>query len=112
MSRRVQTLFFAVLLVVVILAEVLFLPPLTPDLPYSQFKVLVRVGQVADLKISTTTITGTLLTVVVMPETGPPAPAPPPHRFTTTRVEDPGLVQELEAHHIAFSGQEDRTGWC
>jgi cell division protease FtsH len=110
-SWRIQTLVFTVFLVVVILAEVLFLPPLTHDLPYSQFKALVRAGQVADLKISATTIEGTLLTPVATPDTGPPAPAQHPQRFTTTRVEDPELVQNLEAHHIAFSGQEDRTGW-
>jgi cell division protease FtsH len=32
-----------------------------------------------------------------------------PSHFTTTRVEDPDLVAELEAHGIAFSGQADNS---
>src|SRR5215510_4650041 len=80
-NGRWQAMFFGTLLIMVVLLEVLFLPSPTQDLPYSQFKQLVQTGQVADLKIGA----------------------------TTTRVEDPGLVAELEAHGIAFSGQADNS---
>jgi cell division protease FtsH len=107
---RIQTLFFAALLGVVVLLEVFFLPAPTQNIPYSQFKKLVQSGQVADLKIGATTIQGTLLDTVATPPVEPPAPARQPQHFTTTRVEDPNLVAELEAHGIAFSGQAD-TSW-
>jgi cell division protease FtsH len=107
-NGRWQAMFFGTLLVMVVLLEVLFLPSSTQDLPYSQFKQLVQTGQVADLKIGATTIHGTLLnkTATSPPETTTPEQ---PERFTTTRVEDPGLVAELEAHGIAFSGQADNS---
>jgi cell division protease FtsH len=106
---RLQTLFFAIVLFVVILLEVWFLPSPTQDIPYSQFKTLVQGGQVADLKIGTTTIQGTLLTTTSTPPTEAPAATPESRPFTTTRVEDPTLVAELEAHGIAFSGQADKS---
>ncbi len=107
-NGRWQVVFFGTLLVMVVLLEVLFLPSSTQDLPYSQFKKLVQTGQVADLKIGATTIHGTLLDKTATPSPETTAPAQP-ERFTTTRVEDPGLVAELEAHGIAFSGQADNS---
>jgi cell division protease FtsH len=104
MDWRVQAVFFAALLVIVILLEVFSLPSLTQDISYSEFKQLVRARQVADLKIGATTIQGTLL------DTTHPTNEPTAQRFTTTRVEDPNLVAELEALGIAFSGQAD-TSW-
>jgi len=107
-NGRWQAVFFGTLLLIVVLLEVFFLPSPTQDIPYSQFKKLVQTGQVADLKIGATTIHGTLLdkTAAPSPETTTPEQ---PERFTTTRVEDPGLVAELEAHGIAFSGQADNS---
>jgi cell division protease FtsH len=101
--------FFGTLLITVVLVEVLLLPSsAVQDIPYSQFKKLVQTGQVADLQIGPTTIQGTLVDKTATP---PPeaAPSAQPERFTTTRVEDPGLVTELETHGIAFSGQADNS---
>lgn len=107
-NGRWQAVFFGTLLVIVVLLEIFFLPSSTQDIPYSQFKQLVQTGQVADLKIGATTIQGTLLDKSVAP---PPETTTPtqPQRFTTTRVEDPDLVAELETHAIAFSGQTDNS---
>jgi cell division protease FtsH len=107
-NGRWQAVFFGALLITVVLLEIFFLPSSTQDIPYSQFKKLVQTGQVADLKIGTTTIQGTLLdkAATSSPET---ATVEQPRHFTTTRVEDPGLVAELEAHGIAFSGQSDNS---
>ncbi len=108
---RVQTAVFAILLVVMALLEVFFLlSSPAQDIPYSQFKKLVQGGQVADLKIGATTIQGTRLDTTTSPPADTSAPAQPQH-FTTTRVEDPNLVAELEAHGIAFSGQAD-SSWA
>ncbi|MBI3796308.1 MAG: ATP-dependent metallopeptidase FtsH/Yme1/Tma family protein [Deltaproteobacteria bacterium] len=107
-NGRWQVVAFGALLVIVILFEIVLLPSSVQDLPYSQFKKLVQTGQVADLKIGATTIHGTLLdkTSATSPETPTSEKA---ERFTTTRVEDPGLVAELEASGIAFSGQADNS---
>ena len=77
---------------------------------YSEFKSLVKANKVSDLMLYKDTITGTLaLTGLegVLPKekieeikrAGKGAPG-----FLTTRVEDPGLVPELEAAHIRFTG--------
>jgi cell division protease FtsH len=103
-------LYFAALLLMAVVMVTIFLFPPIHDIPYSQFKQLLRAGKVADLKIGTSTIQGTLLDQTAIPHTDTPA-APPStsQRFTTTRVEDPNLVNELEAHGIVFTGQADNT---
>jgi cell division protease FtsH len=68
----------------------------------------VQGGHVADLKIGAATIQGTLLDTTSSPPAETSVPTQPQH-FTTTRVEDPNLVAELEAHGIAFSGQADAS---
>lgn len=111
MDWRIQTMVFAILFFVVILLGVWFLPSPTQDIPYSQFKQLVRTGQVADLKIGSARIRGKLLTPLPSPSAEPlPPERPPTDQFTTQRVEDPQLVADLEAHSIAFSGQADTSG--
>ena len=59
------------------------------QLPYSEFKTYLRQDRIEDVQISTHTIRGTL-----RPSTSEKAP---PMRFLTVRVDDPDLVQELEA---------------
>lgn len=108
---RLQAIGLLVFITVVLAVEMFLLPSPIKNIPYSEFKQLVREGHVADLKIGVSTIRGKLLQP-------PSAPAPalpsveqqPPQEFTTNRVDDPGLVVELEAHGVAFSGQAD-TSW-
>jgi cell division protease FtsH len=105
---RWQIIFLLLVIALVLFGELSLLPAATREIPYSQFKKLLRDGQVADLKLSPTTIEGQLLNKEEEPSTGTPQP-PPPQRFTTNRVEDPGLVAELEAQNVAFSGQPDSS---
>ena len=56
-------------------------------------------GPLEDVPISVHTIRGTL-----RPSTGDKAP---PLRFMTVRVDDPDLVQELEAHRVKYAGRYD-----
>jgi cell division protease FtsH len=107
-NGRWKAVFFGALLITVVLLEIFFLPSSTQDIPYSQFKKFVQTGQVADLKIGATTIQGTLLDKAA-PSSPETATVEQPRHFTTIRVEDPGLVAELEAHGIAFSGQADSS---
>ena len=63
--------------------------PAGRSIPYSEFKTLVKSGQVAEVTIGDQTIRGTLKRAV--PTTSRP------RTFTTTRVEDPKLTEELDA---------------
>jgi cell division protease FtsH len=81
-----------------VIQNVLFARPFE-QLPYSDFKAALRQDRVEDVQISAHTIRGTL-----RPNTGEKSP---PLRFMTVRVDDPELVQELEAHHVKYTGQYD-----
>src|SRR5262247_3282217 len=81
-----------------VIQNVLFARPFE-QLPYSDFKAALRKDRIEDVQISAHTIRGTL-----RPSTGEKAP---PLRFMTVRVDDPELVQELEAHHVKYTGQYD-----
>ena len=67
------------------LAQMYYLTPAGRSIPYSEFKTLVRNGDLAEITISDQTIRGTLKQ----------APAGDPKaskQFTTTRVDDPKLT--------------------
>ena len=81
-----------------VIQNVLFARPFE-QLPYSDFKAALRQDRIEDVQISLHTIRGTL-----RPNTGEKAP---PLRFMTVRVDDPDLVQELEAHKVKYTGQYD-----
>ena len=81
-----------------VIQNVLFARP-QELLPYSDFKASLRQDRIEDVQISTHIIHGTL-----RPSTGEKAP---PLRFRTVRVDDPDLVQELEAHNVKYTGQYD-----
>src|SRR5574341_395042 len=81
-----------------VIQNVLFARPFEP-LPYSEFKTYLRQDRLEDIQISPHTIRG-----ILRPSTNEKAP---PLRFRTVRVDDPELVQELEAHHVKYTGQYD-----
>jgi cell division protease FtsH len=79
--------------------------------PYSEFKTMVQSGQVAEVLIGDQTIHGTL-------KQGAGTSGDEKGRqFTTTRVEDAKLAEELQAKGIKFSGEAvnrwlpDLLGW-
>ena len=77
------------------------------QIPYSEFKALVRAGQVADVKVGDTVISGKLK------KPG----ADGASAFATTRIEDPKLVEELDQNGVKYSGEvvspwlRDILGW-
>jgi cell division protease FtsH len=80
-------------------AQLYFMTPPGRSIPYSDFKALVKDGQVADVTITEQVIRGTLKQ---------PAPAGDPKQskqFTTTRVEDPKLIEELEGKGVKYTGE-------
>ncbi len=85
-----------------ILFAILFISYLQPILfsskveiiPYSQFKQSIAKGTVGTAIIEPEAITGTLT-------------APSNKEFRTVRVDDPGLVEELDERNISYSGRYD-----
>lgn len=81
------------LLLAVALAQALYVGSQGAALPYSEFKSLVRSGQVVEVTVGESSIRGRLKR--------PDGPS----TFTTTRIDDPALVTDLEAHGVRFSGE-------
>jgi cell division protease FtsH len=74
--------------------QALFLAPAGRSISYSEFKSLVRGGQVAEVAVGDSIIHGTLKKA----EGGSTA-------FTTTRIDDPKLVEELDQAGVIYSGE-------
>jgi cell division protease FtsH len=95
------------------LAQMYYLTPGGRPIPYSDFKALVKGGQVADVTIGDQVIRGTLKQAAA----GSSPSDKQSKQFTTTRVEDPKLTEELEAHNVKYSGEmvnrwlPDLLGW-
>ncbi|WP_243662652.1 ATP-dependent zinc metalloprotease FtsH [Plasticicumulans lactativorans] len=80
------------------------------SVPYSDFKALLKAGKVDELTLQETVISGTLrndgVEGLVTRETAESLArlGKGEHPFVTVRVEDPNLVQEMEAAKVRFFG--------
>ena len=81
-------------LLLMTLAQAWFLAPAGRQIPYSEFKQLVRNGQVAEVTVGEQSIHG----VLKREQNNSRA-------FTTTRIDDPKLVEELDAHGVKYTGE-------
>lgn len=95
------------LLFLVIIGLMLVLPRVMilsgkDQLSYSDFKALVRQGQIERVQIGTDTIQGTRR---AQPSTAGGQTSS--QRFITVRVDDPQLLQDLEAHGVPYRGRND-----
>ena len=82
-------------LTILAIGQAYFLAPAGRQVSYSEFKTMVRGGQVAEVAVGDTVIHGTLKKA----EGGSTA-------FTTTRVgEDPKLIEELDQAGVKYSGE-------
>jgi cell division protease FtsH len=100
MEPRPQKFAFGLFAIVLITVFVLQLPILAPhaaNVSYSEFKALVKTGKVANLILAKETISG------MLSREGVERP------FVTERVEDPGLVAELERATVKFAGRVENT---
>jgi cell division protease FtsH len=75
------------------LAQIYYLAPGGRAIPYSEFKTLLKNGQVAEVMISDQVIRGTLRS------------GDDKRQFTATRVDDARLTEELEARGVKYSGE-------
>jgi cell division protease FtsH len=114
-SRQFSLWYFLIALVILLAIQNTRFAAQTESLSYSDFKTLVRAGRVSDLSLGPRTISGKLkleglegllpkekLTALQKDGKGE-------HRFVTVRVEDPTLVQELEAAKVRFAGEVENT---
>jgi cell division protease FtsH len=99
-------------LLLFMLSQSLFELMTTSPLAYSEFKQLVHGGKVKEVTVSDTTVAGTLKEGgldAVLPKAradtikcGADGTCP----FTTVRVDDPGLVRDLEAAQVRYVGKQ------
>src|SRR5712671_2414507 len=88
--RQSSPLWYGLALLLVLgVAQAYYMTPPGRSIPSSEFKVLVKSGQVAEVSIGEQAIRGTL-------KDGDAKSRP----FTVTRVEDPKLTEELEAKGV------------
>ena len=114
-QRHFSIGYFILAFVGLLLIQSVLFAPHTETVSYNEFKALLRKGKVADLVLDKQTIAGTLSPeglegvlpkekVAELKQYGKGA-----HRFTTARVDDSGLVPELEAAKVRFSGRVENT---
>ena len=72
-----------------------WLAPSAAPIPYSEFKTLLKNGQIGEVSVGDQLIRGALKE----------ATEGQPKQFTTTRVDDPKLTEELEARQVKYAGE-------
>ena len=109
LAGRPASLWYGLALLLVLgLAQVYFMGPGGRSIPYSEFKSLLKGGQIAEVTITDQAVHGTLKQ---------PDDPKNSNQFTTTRVEDPKLTEELEARGVKYTGEAanrwlaDLLGW-
>ncbi|MEQ1729711.1 MAG: ATP-dependent metallopeptidase FtsH/Yme1/Tma family protein, partial [Vicinamibacterales bacterium] len=98
-GRPGLSLWYGVALLLVLgLAQMYWFVPAGKTVPYSEFKEYVRSGGITEVFVGDTAIRGTLKTPV---QNGNRQTS----EFTTTRVDDPKLTEELESRGVKYSGE-------
>ena len=112
---RVPTWYWLLIPAVMLLFQSWFTAVGVAQLPYSEFKQLLYAGKVSDVTVAEQIISGTLkpagLEQVLSKETLDRIKCVQdrPCRFSTARVADPSLVQDMEASGVRFVGQPANT---
>nr|WP_294863390.1 ATP-dependent zinc metalloprotease FtsH [uncultured Pseudogulbenkiania sp.] len=112
-KQQFSVWYFIIAFWVLLLVQNFFLQERVTSLSYSEFKTLLTAGKVKDLTVNEQAISGTLasngLEGLVAKETVDKIKqlGTGDQPFTTLRVSDPTLVQELEKAKVRFTGQAD-----
>jgi cell division protease FtsH len=107
--------YFIVALVALLVIQSMLFAPHAETISYSEFKTLARKGKVDNLVLDRQSISGTLATEgleAVLPKEKVEElkrSGGATHRFATTRIDDPGLVAELEQANVKFTGRVENT---
>src|SRR3989475_741118 len=114
-QRKFSIGYLALALVAVLAFQIPLFGSRAANVSYSEFKALAKKGKVSNLTLDKETISGTLSTdgletllskekLEELKRLGDG-----PHRFVAARVEDPGLVAELEQANVKFAGHVENT---
>ena len=112
-KRTFSLWYLAAAALALLLGQLLVFAPRAETLSYNEFKALLGLRKVNDLLLDRDSISGTFSSgglehvlskdrIEELKKSGPG-----PYRFVAARVEDPGLVGELESAGIRFSGRAD-----
>jgi cell division protease FtsH len=94
-TRPVSSLWYGLAFLLLLgLVQMYYFAPGGRTIPYSEFKSLLKSGQVAEITVGDQVIRGTL-------KSGDDNK----RQFSTTRVEDPKLTEELEARNVKYTGE-------
>jgi cell division protease FtsH len=98
-SRPVFSMWYVVgFLLLLAVAQAWFLGTAGRAIPYSEFKSLVRANKIAEVTVGDQSISGRL-----KPESSKGDQRV--DSFVTTRIDDPKLVEDLEAHQVKYTGE-------
>jgi cell division protease FtsH len=84
------------ILLLLALAQTYFLVPGGKQISYSEFKQQLKDGKIAEVTVAEDTIRGTLKPVSAKEK---------PELFSTTKIEDPNLVAELDQAKVKYTGE-------
>src|SRR5229473_2627260 len=114
-QRKFAIGYLAIVLITIFAFQFPLFGPRAANVSYSEFKVLAKKGKVSNLTLDKQTISGTLsmdgLEIMLPKEKLEELKrlGDGPHRFVAARVEDPGLVAELEQANVQFAGHVENT---
>jgi cell division protease FtsH len=109
-QRKFAIGYLAIALMTILVFQFPLFGPRAANVSYSEFKALAKKGKVSNLTLDKETISGTLssdgLESLLAPQKLEELKrlGDGPHRFVAARVEDPGLVAELEQANVKFAG--------
>jgi cell division protease FtsH len=104
LSRKLVTLFYVFGLVVVFgLFSTMTTDSGARSVPYTEFKQWIRAGKVMSVTVDANRVRGTLKNDEKPTDTG--------QRFVAIRIDDPGLVAELERHQVSATGEITSQWW-
>ena len=114
-QRKFSIWYFIGAFIVLLALENFILGAITETLTYSEFKALLRAGKISEVAIGDRMINGRLkaegLDGVLPPDKVAEIKrfGGADQRFVVVRVDDSGLVKELEEANVKFAGRLDST---
>ncbi|MDN0076719.1 ATP-dependent zinc metalloprotease FtsH [Crenobacter sp. SG2303] len=112
-KKQFSSWYFLIIFWVIVIFQSLIAQDSMISLPYSEFKTLLKAGKVKEITIEEQLISGTLngngVNGLVAKETADHIKqlGAGEHPFSTIRVTDPALMQDLEVAKVRYSGKAD-----
>jgi cell division protease FtsH len=114
-QRKFAIGYLGITLLAILAFQLPLFGPRATNVSYSEFKALAKKGKVSNLTLDRETVSGTLSTdgiEALLPKEKLEElkrSSGETHHFVAARVEDPGLVAELEQANVKFTGHVENT---